>query len=519
MITYWEPPMTDQTATTLRRDAIGLREVLFQSITDMAPGAAIAASIPAGAAFAGGSLPLAVVFALIACLFSAVSVAELAGRIPAAGSLATYVARGLSTSLGFLVAWSYVLVGVLISPLVLLQLGFTTADTLNFEWGWSQDLWWVYTLIGALIVMAAGLYGIRTSARLGTVLGIFEIAVFVVLGVLLIIHAGKANTLSVFGTGHTPADHHGFTGVIAGSVYTTLALLGFEGATPLAEETRDPRRTVRRAVLLATLLIGALYIFTTYAVDVAYGPDRFAGFGSSGPDSWEGIARSLYGLFWLLVFLAIVNSTIANANAGVNVASRMTFAMGRIGAFPYALARLSTRHRSPDLAIVLVTVATLGVSYGLGFGYDPTTAFFIVATILVILLVANYIITNIAAIGYFRRDGRAEFNPLLHVVIPILGVAAFVPAWLTAAGVPAFDFVAKLPPPVSYAGPIAAIWMVLGIIYLVVLRVTHPERVAAVARVHLDEPEGAAAAEIPAQRVESPAVESPVVDPAETEDA
>src|ERR1043166_5615613 len=86
----------------LRRDAIGLREVLFQSITDMAPGAAIAASIPAGAAFAGGSLPLSVVFALIACLFSAVSVAELAGRIPAAGSLATYVARGLSSSLGFL---------------------------------------------------------------------------------------------------------------------------------------------------------------------------------------------------------------------------------------------------------------------------------------------------------------------------------------------------------------------------------------------------------------------------------
>ena len=56
------------TGTGLRRDAIGLREVLFQSITDMAPGAAIAASIPAGVAFAAGSLPLAVVFALIACL-------------------------------------------------------------------------------------------------------------------------------------------------------------------------------------------------------------------------------------------------------------------------------------------------------------------------------------------------------------------------------------------------------------------------------------------------------------------
>ena len=473
----------------LRKDAIGLREVLFQSITDMAPGAAIAASIPFGAAYAGGSLPLAVVFALIACLFSAVSVAELAGRMPAAGSLATYAARGLHRAVGFLVAWAYVLVGVLISPLVLLQLGFTTAGTLHDELGWPAGLWWPWTLLGALIVMTAGIYGIRTSAGLGTVLGIFEIAVCVILAVLLIIHAGSANTLSVFGTGHTPPEHAGIAGVIAGSVYTILAFGGFEGAAPLAEEARDPRRTVRRAVLLATLLIGILYIFTTYAVDVAFGPDRFASFGTSGADSWEGVARSLYGAFWVLVFLAIVNSTVANANAGVNVSTRTAYAMGRIGAFPYALARLSTRRRSPVVAILLVTAATVAISFGLGFGYDPVTAFGIVATGLVILIVAAYIVTNLACIGYFLRAGRAEFNPLLHLVIPILGILAFIPAWLTAAGlrVPGLSFVTALTPPTSYAGPAAGIWMALGVMYLLVLSARNPQRVADVARVHLDE--------------------------------
>src|SRR2546430_14373164 len=83
--------MATETATTtttgLRRNAIGLREVTFQSITDMAPGAAIAASIPAGVAFAGGSLPLSVVFALVACLFCAVSIGQLAREMPAAGSV------------------------------------------------------------------------------------------------------------------------------------------------------------------------------------------------------------------------------------------------------------------------------------------------------------------------------------------------------------------------------------------------------------------------------------------------
>jgi amino acid transporter len=408
--------------------------------------------------------------------------------MPSAGSVATYAARGLHESIGFLVAWGYVFVGLLISPLVLLQLGFTVAGTLHDEVsGYPANLWWPWTIAGALIVLAAGFYGIRTSAGLGTILGIFEIGVFVVLGVFLVVHAGSDHTISVFGTKYTPSDHRGISGVFAGSVFTVLAFGGFEGAAPLAEEARDPRRTIRRAVIGATLLIGALYVFTTYAVDVAFGPVKFNTFAFSGPDSWQGLARSLYGIFWLFVFLAVVNSTIANANAGVNVASRTAYAMGRIGAFPYWFARVHMRHRSPVAAIVVTTAVTLAVSLGLGFGYDPATAFSMVATALVIVLAAIYIIASASCIGYFARRRRDEFRPDLHVLIPILAIAAFVPAWLTAAGIPAFSFVTKLPAPISYAGPGVAVWMVLGIAYLIYLYIKAPRRISEIARVHLDE--------------------------------
>src|SRR5215471_18621380 len=256
-----------KSATGLRRDAIGLREVLFQSITEMAPGAAIAASIVAGVTYAGGSLPLAVLLALVASLLSASSVGQLARHLPASGSLATYAARGLHPSVGFLTAWAYVLTGILVPPLVLLQLGFTTAATLNQEFsGYPANLWWPWSLAGAVIVLAAGFYGIRTSARLGTILGITEIAVFLVLAVFFVVHAGGHNTLSVFTTKYTPSGNKGIAGVVGGSVYTILAFGGFEGAAPLAEEARNPRKTIQRAVLLATVLIGVLYVFTTYAV-------------------------------------------------------------------------------------------------------------------------------------------------------------------------------------------------------------------------------------------------------------
>jgi amino acid transporter len=490
-------------ATGLRRDAIGLREVLFQSITDMAPGAAIAASIPAGVAFAGGSLPLSVIFALVACLLCAWCIGLLAREMPAAGSLATYAARGLHPAAGFLVAWGYVLVGWLIPPLVLLQLGFTTAATLNAEIsGYPATLWWPWSIAGALIVLAAGYYGVRTSARLGTILGLFEIGVFLVLGVFLVVHAGSHNTLSVFGTSYTPSGFRGISGVIGGSVFTLLAFGGFEGAAPLAEETRDPRRTIQRAVLLATLLIGLLYVFTTYAVDVAFGPKGFSGFTTgTGSASWEGLARSLYGIFWFFVFLAIVNSTIANANAGINVSSRTAYAMGRIGAFPRFFELINPKHRSPVASILVAFVVTIGVTLGLGFGYTPTVAFAMVGTGIVIVLVAIYILMNASCIGFFsRRAGgvKPRFNWLSHLVIPVLGIAAFVPAWLTAAGIKVFSFVAPLAPPFSYMGPAVGAWMIIGVIYLIVLYRRDPRRVTEVGLVHLDaEVEPAAAPSTP----------------------
>src|SRR2546423_14115067 len=76
----------------LAREAIGLREVLFQSITHMAPAAAVAFSIVGGIAFAGGSTSLAVVIAIVACLLVAISIGQLAKHLPSAGALFYVVA-------------------------------------------------------------------------------------------------------------------------------------------------------------------------------------------------------------------------------------------------------------------------------------------------------------------------------------------------------------------------------------------------------------------------------------------
>ncbi|MFG2792835.1 APC family permease [Streptomyces sp. NPDC048419] len=481
--------MAGEAVVGLRRDAIGLREVLFQSITAMAPAAAVAASIPSGAAFAGGSLPLAVLIALVACLFTASCVAELARELPAAGSVSTYAARGLHPAVGFLVGWGYVFVEALVPPLLLLQLGFTTAGTLHQEWSsYSADLWWPWALAGAAIIAAAGYFGVRASARFGTILGIFEVLVFLVFAVWLIAKAGGDNTLTVFGTSHTAEGYEGVSGVFAGSVYTVLAFAGFEAAAPLAEETRNPRRTMHRAVLGAALGIGLFYVITTYAMTVYFGPDRFAKFGASGAASWDGVARASFGLFWLLVFLAVVNSTIANANACSNVSTRTAFALARIRVLPRPFATLHPKYRSPVTGIAVQSAVAVGAVLGLGLGYDPVTAFLLLATVIVTVVIGVYIVVNLSCVGYFLRRRRELFNPVRHLLLPVLGIVAFVPALLTAAGLPAFDFVTELTAPVSYAGPIVGVWMAAGVAVLLVLMRRHPERIAETARVHLEDP-------------------------------
>jgi amino acid transporter len=466
----------------------------------MAPGAAIAASIPAGVYFAGGSLPLSVVLALVACLLCASCVGELARELPSAGGLGTYTARGLHPSLGFLVNWAYVAAAGLIPALVLLQLGSTTAATVHEYASWfSLNLWWIFSVIGALIVLAAGYYGIRTSARMGTILGSFEIVVFVVLAILFVVKAGDHNTLSVFTAKYTPSGFRGISGIFAGSVFTILAFGGFEGAAPLGEEAKDPRKTVRRAVLGATLGVGLIYVFTTYAADVVFGPGNFANFSSAGASSWQGIATASYGIFWLFVFLAIVNSTIANSNAGVTASTRTAFAMGRIGAFPKFFSTVHHRHRTPQWGLLTAFLVSVAVSVGLGVKYNPFVAFAMVGTGIVVLLVAIYLVVNAACMGYFIRTRGRKLNWFLHVVVPVLGIVAFIPAWFSGAGIPVFNFISPLPPPYSYMGPAMGVWMLLGIGYMVYLYRTHPARVVEVGTVHLDlAPEMVAEGEAPA---------------------
>src|SRR3954471_23787987 len=183
----------------LERGAIGLTEVLFQSITHMAPAVAVALSIGAATSFAGGSTPLAVVLALIAALFTAYSIGELARHLPSAGGMYTYVARGLGSFAGWLMAWAFLLAEPIVPAALYASFGFFAADFITTITGFSNDLLWLpLAVICGLVVWLLVYRGVALSTRVGVELGLIEIGIFDLLSSLLIVNAVSKNTLSVF---------------------------------------------------------------------------------------------------------------------------------------------------------------------------------------------------------------------------------------------------------------------------------------------------------------------------------
>jgi amino acid transporter len=407
----------------LQKDAIGLAPVLFQSITHMAPAAAVAFSIIFATTYAGGATPLAVVLALVACLFVAISIAQLARHLPSAGGLYTYSARGLHPVVGFFVAWGFMLAEPIVAPLLYLVFGNALASYLNAHFNTPLWLWAPFAALAGIGVWILVYRGVRISTEAGVALGAFEIIVFLALGITLIFAAGSNNTLSVFSP--NTGNSSGLGSVFAGMVYTVLAFIGFEASAPLGEEARQPRRTIPRAVVGACLSIGIFYVICSYAWVVGT-EGNFTEATLAQANPWRHLADVYWGAGWVLIFFAIINSALANSNAGVNAASRVIYAMGRNGVLPRAFGETHPVHKTPHVAIIAQTVLGIVVALLLGWKWSPLNAFGTLSYALTSLVIVVYMTVCVSTIVYYRRE-EAEFNVWLHGIVPALGALAFVP--------------------------------------------------------------------------------------------
>jgi amino acid transporter len=462
----------------LREHSIGLPQVLFQSITHMAPAAAVAYSIYISVPDARQALPLAVGLALIACLCAATAIGQLAKLFPSAGGMYTYAARTLGPWAGFLVAWLFILFEPLVAPFLYLEFGWAMSDVFENHVGFHYSgQWWIWVALMTVIVFLLTYRDIRISTTAGVILGAFEIAVFAALALwMLVSNAGDLNA-QPFNPSHADGD---WGGVFKGMVFAILAFIGFEAAAPLGEEAKHPRRTIPRAVVGSAIAIGLFYILCSYAWVFGAGFDNFVE-QATGADPWRNLGEVFWSSGWILIFLAICNSIVANSNAAVNAATRVFYALARNGLAPRPLGHTHPEFKTPNVAIIWLSIFAFVVAMFFGWRWGPLTGFSMIATMAVPLVIVVYMLVSVGSIVHYRTVRRAQFNPLLHLLLPVGGIVLFF--------FPLYYQFYKAPPdyPVKAANWVVLAWTIAGIALTVWLVRKRPEKLDDMERVYVDD--------------------------------
>jgi amino acid transporter len=430
----------------LRPGVLKVRHAVITSLAVITPAAAILFLPIPIAANAGAAMPLAVVVAFAVVLVIMNAIYRFSQRISHAGSFFAFVRDSLGVPAGFVTGWLFLAFYLVFVGLDLILFG-ATLNGIIVAHGGPGIPWWLLMLAGLALIWGVAVLGIRLSVRSDLALLTFELGVLLALAITILAKGAPGGDWHphVFSVSASPG---GFSGVVVGAVFGVLAFTGFEAPAYLGEEAVSPRRTVPRAILATTLLIGVAFVFFFYVTTVGWGTGNIGKLPAD-PAPWDTLGRAYWGPGpTILVDIASVVALMAGALAAQNGAARMLFALGRDGLLPRPLGRTLRRFGTPVAALTVLLAASVAVGLGFGLGFGPLPAFSLLSLVVTLCALGVYAIAQFGLARYFWKLGR--FNPLWHGLIPVAAVAAIV-----------YLFGKNVSPQPSYPSSLA-IWISLG---------------------------------------------------------
>ena len=417
------PQPAENADPQLRHNSLGLPELVFQGVTHIAPATNIVFTFPIIALKAGPDMPLSLLLATIVCFFIGNTVSQFSRYMPSSGGYYSFATRGLGNRSGFMATWSYLIYEILGTAGCTGFLGYLISDMSKKQFHVNIP-WWCFALSIFAIIWVLTHNGIQLSTRITALLGGLELLIMFVLAIAFLIHPGPGSTyLAPLKPSSSP--HH-FGGILAGMVFSILALSGFEAPAPLAQEARLPGKFIGQAIMLSLGSIGIFYIFTSYASAIGWGTGDMAAFAAN-PNPYYVLGHTLWGAGWWFVVLAIINSAVGVGLACTNAGSRVMYTMGRAGTLPAIFGRIHPSHRTPTFAIAFVQVIGIAAILLVGLLLQPDYIFGFLGTIATLAVIVLYVMANVALTLYMRREQPAKFTVWQHVVVPSIATLALLP--------------------------------------------------------------------------------------------
>lgn len=316
-------------------------------------GAGIYVLVGEVAGIAGMHAPAAFAVAAIVAAFTAFSYAELAARLPFSAAEAVYVQEGLG--------WKWLSVAV--GALVLFAALASSAALANGFAGYLRLFVdvppWAVKIIFVPALGALAAWGIQESARAAAAATIIE-----VLGLLLVVAVSGEGLLALPQRWHElvpPAQAGAWQGIFLAAFVAFFAYIGFEDMANVAEEVKDPARTLPRAILLALASATLLYLLVALAAVLTLSRTELSGQPAplalmyARATGHDPVLIGLIGLF------AVSNGALVL----IIRAARVLHGMSTQGWLPAALGRVHPVRRTPLLSTAAATVATLALALAL----------------------------------------------------------------------------------------------------------------------------------------------------------
>ena len=375
-------------------------------------GAGIYVLVGATAQQAGAYASFSFLVAAIVVSLTALSYAELSTRYPVSAGEAAYVEAGFNAE------WLTILVGLAVAASGMISasaVAMGAASYLQGLVGFPEAL----LTIGVVIVMGLiAMWGIAESVIIAAVITVVEI-----FGLLFVVAWGQvmSDPQGFAAVEMIPSfDAEIWRGILAASLLAFFAFVGFEDMANVAEEVKDPVRTIPKAIVWTLLLATGLYIMTSATVLMVVPLDTLSE--SAAPLSlvFTGAHPSVKQSFGVVAIVATVNGVLIQTI----MASRVLYGLSDRGHLPKSLARVAPKTQTPVVATVLVVGIILVLTQAL------PIAVLAERTSQVVLFV--FVLVNLSLIRLKLKKVSSSTHFQVPLAVPIFGVATS--AMLFAAG-------------------------------------------------------------------------------------
>lgn len=379
-------------------------------------GAGIYVLIGAAAGHAGDAMWMSFTLAAIVSVFTGLSYAELASLFPKAAAEYVYVKNVFKNNfLAFIIGWLVLFTAIIAVSTI--ALGFAS---------------YLSTFIAVPLVIMASLLivilsvvnflGIKESSGMNILFTLIEAAGLVLIIVLGMTFVGD-HEVNFF---ESP---FGMQGIFAAFLLVFFAYIGFENIANIAEETKNPTKTIPRAIILSIIITSIIYILVAVSASSLIPWEEL----TNSPAPLADAAAKVMGKDGHLTLSIIALFATTNTVLIMSVAaSRILYGISAGKSLPNVLGRIHQKRNTPWVAILACMIIAIGFTM---LGDIETVANITVFTIVLIFAMVNLTVIWLrlkhkGTVGGFRTPGSILGVP----IIPILGFASSV------AGVLMFDF-------------------------------------------------------------------------------